>query len=302
MRVGLIIGRFQVKELHEGHKLLLRHAKKNNDRLLVMLGSSRCGPNRRELSDFKTRQLMINEFDHHATVVHLSDMSNDQDWSNQITSQVYSLYPDHTGVTLYGGRDSCLDHYIGPFKKEFVTDIALGSGTAQREEEARYAGLSAEFRHGCIYTVYHQRPAPIMAVDIAILKTIDGKKKLLLGRKEREVKWRFPGGKVDVTDEGLEHCGVREAMEETGILINPEDMKYVFSHLVNDWRYRDNPDQKIMTTLYVAHLKNDQEGMAGDDLKEVRWFDLDEIGIEDIGSAHKPLMAKLKWYLGAQNV
>lgn len=307
MKVGIVIGRFQVKELHQGHKLLLEHAKKKSDRLLILLGCSRSIPNRREPLDFKSRQQMIEAAYPMATVLPLFDMANDNQWSSQIINMVYALYPDLTQATLYGGRDSCLDHFPEDvFNKEFVNDIALDSGTLRRESDARYAVDSADFRHGCIYTVHHLRPAPLMCVDIAAIKApVDGKPynpentRILLGKKSSDTHWRFPGGKVDLEDKTLEIAAARELQEETALIVDPSKLVYLYSSLVDDWRFRDNPSAKIMTTLYSILVDDDQVAVAGDDLKLVDWFTLDQLELDDVIPAHKELLAKLKWKLGA---
>lgn len=303
-RIGIVVGRFQVKKLHEGHMMLLRHAHKESDVLLILLGTSRCEPNRREPEDFKTRQLQMNAAYPEAVVLPIFDQASDEVWSNQLTNLVYSLYPDLTKATIYGGRDSCLDHYTGPFSRELVSDLSIGSGTLERERDARFPLATEDFRHGCIYTAYHMRPSPLMAVDIAIMKPYEDKNrsKLLLGRKGGETKWRFPGGKVDIDDTDLETCGAREAHEETGLVVDPKDLRYISSHLVDDWRYRDNPDKKIMTTLYLVNVKNESIAKAGDDLKEVQWFDLNSVTVDDINPTHVPLLKKLQWYMEVANV
>ncbi len=234
----------------------------------------------------------------HAVVLPQWDNPSDEVWSANIVRLTHSLFPDVHDVTFYGGRDSCLDHFTGNFKKELVETEPSTSGTESREYVATKTGTTNDdFRKGCIYTVYRNRPAPIMAVDIALIRDntmegVVGGPYLLLGRKPAEDLWRFPGGKVDVTDSCLEACGRREMKEEAGIF--PEHMEYVRSYLVNDWRFARNPDAKIMTVLYLAREMVKQEAIAGDDLKEVKWFTFDEVHEINMVTAHRPLLTDLR--------
>ena len=296
MKIGIVVGRFQVPRLHQGHLALLDHASANCDKLLILLGCSTNPPNRREPLDFRTRQMRIQMEYPQATILPQWDNPSDEVWSANIVRLVHSLFPDTHDAVMFGGRDSCLSHFHGSFKKEYVEDINLSSGTDVRKTAATEVLSDEAFASGCIYTVYRMRPAPIMAVDIALIRKLaDGEYHILLGRKPGEILWRLPGGKVDVTDQSLEACGRRELQEEAGIFA--EHMEYVNSYLVNDWRFAKNPDAKIMTVLYIGREMALQVEKAGDDLAEVKWFRFTDVELDNLVTAHRPFLPDLRNYI-----
>jgi bifunctional NMN adenylyltransferase/nudix hydrolase len=105
---------------------------------------------------------------------------------------------------------------------------------------------------------------------VAILN--DDNTKVLLGRKPTEEKYRFIGGFVDPTDSSLEAAVIREGREEAGPL-ELVNISYVCSRLIDDWRYRGEKDS-IMTSFFAANVAFGHEE-PGDDICEVRWFDID---------------------------
>jgi bifunctional NMN adenylyltransferase/nudix hydrolase len=101
-------------------------------------------------------------------------------------------------------------------------------------------------------------------------------KRVLLGRKPTQEKFRFPGGFTDPTDDSYELAALRELYEETGLTVGLDGLRYIGSEKINDSRYRDNPFEKIITHLYLGFYSFGAP-VASDDLAETRWFSLDEI-------------------------
>ncbi len=283
-RVGVVVGRFQVDSLHQGHHHLILSAAGSNDKLLIVVGSGRGLATPRYPLPFPLRQQMLKEAYPKATILEHHDHPSDQAWSEGLDQLIAEKFPDHT-VTLYGSRDSFLPHYSGRFATIEVAEVPSESGTDRRKKMIAAPPASSDFRSGVIYREATRLPISYQAVDIIITK--GGGQFLLLGRKETDgAYWRFIGGFVDpLQDRSLEGAAKREAREEAGD-IEIADVRYLGSTQVDDWRYR-RADDKVMTALFVGTYIFGH-AVAGDDLAEVRWFPAGEV--EDlISPTHLPL-------------
>jgi NADH pyrophosphatase NudC (nudix superfamily) len=158
------------------------------------------------------------------------------------------------------------------------------TGTQLRQAVAEQVLDCAEFRAGVIYANTVQNfPTSFQAIDAVIRHSTQPK--VIVGRKTGEKGWRFPGGFVDPGDPSLERAVKREVREEVGD-IEIDDIKYVCSIRVDDYRYRKS-QRKIMTALFeVIYIYGPIK--AGDDLEEIRWQDIE--GLTDcLVEEHKPL-------------
>lgn len=111
--------------------------------------------------------------------------------------------------------------------------------------------------------------------------------KLLLGRKPNQTKWQFVGGFVEPTHTA-EHTAAKEFHEEAGILIKDEDrFTYLTSLFIDDVRYQ-NSCHKITSSIFFIELTDNEAKtvIAGDDMEEVRWFQIDDI-YENLREQHK---------------
>lgn len=303
--VGVIVGRFQVPSLHDGHIELIDHVVDAHDKVIIFLGLAATVGGRENPLDFESRKQMLLEKYPQVSVLYIKDTGNDDSWSDKLDKQIADVCTpaQEQSVCLYGARDSFIEHYTsGRFPTTTLEASHYFSGSEVRGEVSRKSVRgTADFRAGVVWASFNRFPVSYQAVDIAIVK--DGK--LLLGRKPYEDKFRFPGGFVDVKDASLEAAARREAQEETGVSIT--DPIYIGSTRVDDWRYRNEQD-KILTTLFAATPMFGAV-KAADDLAEVRWFDFHaknpNPGLDSkIMGVHLPVMQMLRatWIEGAKEM
>ena len=281
--VGVIIGRFQVDNLHDGHKGLIEFVLGRHKRVVIFLGMSSLKCTKNNPLDFQARKQMIDkEFKGRVEIQYVKDQMQDDVWSKLLDEKIRDLLGPLHKATLYGSRDSFISHYKGAFEtKELVPDVIV-SATDLRKQLSVKTLSSANFRAGVIWATQNQYPTSYTAIDVAIFN--DDGTKLLLGRKPRESDYRFIGGFVE-PGHTLEQTVRKEAMEETGLEIG--DLKYVQSFAVEDWRYRSEQD-KIMSTLFTAKKIFGREE-PNDDVEQLKWFDVKDITEKDVVGIHRPL-------------
>lgn len=196
-------------------------------------------------------------------------------------------------VTLYGGRDSFIRYYHGPFPSQEVepSSYRIFSDSSERKSASLEIRSNSDGRAGVVYAAYNRYPQVLPTVDVAVTRKVEGGDiEILLARKPGEKGYRLIGGFVDPTDPSLEAAARREVMEEAHIEISTP--AYAGSFLVDDWRYRHEVD-KIVTTLFAA------EYMYGaiqpdDDIEELRWFRLNgTLEVGEIVDVHRPLLLTL---------
>jgi len=128
-RTGIIIGRFQVKELHLGHLQLIATALRECDTVVIVLGISKEEDERNPFSSIK-RQLMISKIFPQISFWELWDMDSDKLWSMQVDE----IGIHYSNPILYHSRDSFKDHYLGKLPLREVEEVKGYSGTEERSK------------------------------------------------------------------------------------------------------------------------------------------------------------------------
>jgi len=293
--VGVIVGRFQVPNLHDAHIELIKSVCDKHSRVLVFLGLSQCLVTKNNPLDFEARKQMLLQSFPDINVLYIKDCQSDEIWSRKLDEQIRDLIGPNQNALLYGSRDCFIQYYSGNFPTQELESTTYISGTEIRNSVGNKVKACPEFRAGVIWAAYNQYPKVHTTVDVAIFN--EDKSKLLLARKAYEQKYRFVGGFSVPTTTCFEADARREVQEEAGIAIT--DPLYISSALVDDWRYRHEGD-KIKTILFAAKIFSGRP-QAGDDVAEVRWFAFDgddkkkalEALKENIVDEHKPLVDML---------
>ncbi len=283
--IGVIVGRFQVPELHAGHVELIQRVVDNHKRVTIFLGVTPVLVTKKNPLDFITRKEMILKVFPNITVLALPDKPNDSDWSLELDKRIREIFPIGEAL-LYGGRDSFSGVYTGSFETTEIEQIANFSGTEMRKEVSLETKASPDFRAGVIFAAYNQYPKVFPTVDVAIMRGDE----VLLGRKSHQTLFRFIGGFVDPTDDNFEQAAQREAQEETGVEVG--NLQYVGTVRIDDWRYRHEVD-KIITTLFTADYVAGNAN-AQDDIAEIKWFKINDLTAEDFVVEHRVLWGLLE--------
>jgi bifunctional NMN adenylyltransferase/nudix hydrolase len=289
--IGVLIGRFQVHELHAAHRDLFERVLANHKKVIVFLGCAQVIGSRKNPLDFPTRKSMVESTysGRISAILPIYDNRSDANWSREVDRRIREVFP-MGDVTLYGSRDSFIPHYQGAFKTcELDTKVFL-SGTEVRKNVSEEILQTPEFRAGVIYANYNRYPIIDSTVDLAIFN--NDETELLLARKPTDPvgKHRFVGGFVDMKDENDFAACRREGREETSAEIEPYE--YVCSHTVLDWRYRTLDDRKIMTRLFKCKHVSGRIQPA-DDISELQWFKIQELNADLMVPEHQPLMERL---------
>lgn len=322
MNLSVIVARFQIDELHEGHQYIIREAAKRGDAILVVLGSTMLQSTANNPLPAPVRAAMVTEFfalhDINGVVKVLADTPSDLIWSYNLDLLIEEAM-DEFGIpdaVLFHARDSFAAHYSGKFTVVELPDYPAEPATKRRQEICKNPGIitSRDFRRGAIYARQLGFPMVISTVDIIVEKEIkDGRAwrtAILVITKPNSAGWFFPGGFADnknnsktVTDlEELfgvpagtdEFDALREAFEESGVIAG--NAQYIGSVQQNDSRYRPERD-KIRTRVFIADWR-EGEPEGRDDAETAQWIWVDEIRLNDFHSAHHNILRMYFDYRG----
>lgn len=269
---GVVIGRFQVDDLHEGHIALLDHVKRTHEQLLILVGVRPALPSDKHPLSFKQRELMLKTAYPKATIIPISDMRTSDVWSKNVDNNI-RITTENKKAVIYTGRDGFSDRYSGTYnvkKIDFGFDFVTATDARNVIPTAKN---SADFRAGVISTRLHAPSVTLMTVDMAVLNP-EGDK-VLMARKPNEYAWRFPGGMFDAgSDLSFEAAASRETYEETNIIVAHDEWKYLGNFPVQDWRSSDTDKQHWHTMFFMAQLPWMDTIRAKDDIVEVEWIRL----------------------------
>ena len=119
----------------------------------------------------------------------------------------------------------------------------------------------------------YEFPRPAVSADVVVLDRRHLSPKILLIQRLKEPfanHWALPGGFMEI-DESLEQAAARELEEETGLQIKDMQQVGAFSQVDRD------PRGRIITVAFVCEITGDQQAIAADDAKSLKWFDLDSL-------------------------
>jgi bifunctional NMN adenylyltransferase/nudix hydrolase len=264
---GIIIGRIQLNKPHDGHIGLINLVCKNHKKVIFFLGVPIIGNSKKNPLDFATRKAIMQSYYPDMIILPLKDNREDKLWSKNVDTLISNTFGESSAL-LYGSKDCFIKRYSGKYKTiEVESDIPHVSATDLRIEIAKTVKNTEDFASGIIYATYQQRSVTYPTVDVV---AYNDKGELLLAKKPNESLYRFVGGFVDRNDDSYEHAAKREFAEETGNC-EIDDLQYVVSMKVDDWRYK-GLESGIMTTLFIGKFIFGHAAKASDDISELSWI------------------------------
>lgn len=160
--------------------------------------------------------------------------------------------------------------------EEFVSLIQSLSEEELLELSANYGGYPVLFRMALDDRINH---IPFIQTGAAIIIRNENGEILLQERTDRN-KWGLPGGCQDL-GEDLRVTAVREAFEETGIKLDPDEIELIDT-LSGKSRKNSYPNGDIVynnTSIYLANvLMEDASNLKGDsETKRLQFFSPEEV-------------------------
>lgn len=296
--LGVIIARFQTPELTEAHQHLIAQVARRAVRVVIMLGVTRA-VSKRDPLEFILRKWMVEDFwaEHHSDrtgdlfIIPDHNCPTDELWARRIDEHVDALGVPRGTVTVFCGPDGAGRAYQGAGGRHPVEVFDFHGTHATVVRANVMPERSASFRRGMIYGAERRATSVFPVIDVVIWRRDQdasaASPAILLGRKDSDGdRLRLVGGFVDSTDDTLEAAVLREAREETGLVV--DNITYAGSRVVDDWRYRGAPET-LLSAVFNAETPRLNEPVAGDDLDEVRWCTPVE-ALELINPMHRPLL------------
>jgi bifunctional NMN adenylyltransferase/nudix hydrolase len=153
---AVIIGRFQVPNLHEAHKDLIDSVVKTHPKTILFLGLSPVLGTRNNPLDFEARKKMLQEAYPSLSILYIKDTPSDEVWSKKLDEQIGDLVSPNQSVVLYGSRDSFIRHYSGKYKTLELESKVYVSGTEIRNSISKSVKETPDFRSGVIWGAYNR--------------------------------------------------------------------------------------------------------------------------------------------------
>jgi len=302
--VGVIVGRYQLAELHEAHIELIKSIVDNHDKTIIFLGLSPAKGTINNPLDFQPRKQMLLEYFPakeypDLTIGYIKDQVDDVKWSDDLDNNIEKQISwkgtqgKIVSVTIWGGEETVIDKYKGHYTANKLQPSRYISTALLRKNIAESPKVNSDFRSGAIWATYQRYPTVFTTVDICVFKPKTNE--ILLAKKPNETLYRFVGGFADPNSISFEDDALRELDEETGLTVGLDGLHYICSQTIDDWRYRNEVD-KIRTLFFLA-IYSHGFAEANDDIEEIRWFQIKEVSEDIIVPEHRELFVKLLGYL-----
>jgi len=284
-QIGVMVARFQVHDLHEGHHHVIGQMTSNHKKSILFLGVPKFVGHKKNPLDFETRKRMIQQDYPDTIILPLPDSRYNKKWASELDKRVREVF-QHGEVLLYGGRDSFIPHYKdggGSFNTIEIEPLGTWTGTNIRKTASEKTLSSSDFRAGVIYHALNMYPRVIPTVDVVAYR----EEKILFVRKYEEEHLRFPGGFILPSDSNVISAAKRILSKETGAYETGEH-QIIGSETIDDWRFRGEQDKVMTTVVSTKILWGNPE--PSDDIAEIKFLMKEEIRPEMFVEEHRILL------------
>lgn len=296
-KLGVLIGRFQVPQMHEGHRFIIHRMLEQCDEVLILFGSANRTRSVKNPFTYRERQQATLQLFPTVLTAPLNDyMYNDSQWMadvaatiNQVVENVCVDHQENFEVLLYGHHKDGND-YLNWFPQyEYVninSDIDI-SGTEVRnsfmhllpdnvQADAAYFAKERETFKNYPY------PASLnICCGDAVVECLGHI--LLIKRKftPGAGNWALPGGHKN-TNETFLQCALRELIEETNIRVpEPVLLGSIESTRLFDSPKRSSGIPKLTLAVHMVVKPNPDGSLpranGSDDAVETRWVPTSDI-------------------------
>lgn len=118
---------------------------------------------------------------------------------------------------------------------------------------------------------------------------IDGKGRILLGKRSDNHKWGYSGGAVEI-DEHVEDCARRELFEEMGLYAEELEFFYVNSGPEAHYIYPNGDEVSNFEVVYLCREWHGEPESVDGEMEELRFFSWDEIDLSEISPPIRPVV------------
>ena len=314
MKLGVLIGRFQVPEMHEGHRFLVREMLEQCDQVLVLFGSSNRPRSVKNPFTYQERATAAQRLFPSIWTAPLNDyLYNDSQWMADVAATIKDAevefsfkFGEQPEVVLYGHHKDGNDYLKWFPQYEYVnvnSDVDV-SGTEVRNSFShllpKQVQLDMQYfaKERETFSRYPYPGCLNICCGDAVVECLGHV--LLIQRKftPGAGNWALPGGHKN-TDETFLQCALRELKEETNIRV-PDA---VLLGSIKATRLFDNPKRssgipKLTQAVYIV-LKPNPDGSlpranGGDDAALTRWVPIsDALNLLKLHDDHGDIISEM---------
>ena len=126
----------------------------------------------------------------------------------------------------------------------------------------------------------------------ASILCVDGRGRLLLGKRTDNHLWGYSGGSVEI-DEPVEACARRELMEEMGLTAEDLEFFCVNSGPETHYVYPNGDEVSNIEIVYLCRKYRGEPQPQASEIEELRFFAPEEIDLAMISPPIRPVFRKL---------